>query len=201
MRLNLKQSIFAIILLVSSIGYSQNYSNENKNELKISMEMPLVGNLEGYSPRSTVSNGFSIRYLRKLFGNFSAGVVGSGLFCNQICDMNLPDNTLYTYSFKNYYIHAMLHYKIINKEHFMCAINGSTGLGYVDNKIRCVSYTTMPNISAYENTLSEKGRNFHYLFGAETAYHIMKNITASMEYKYDIKYGNHIVGVGVNYSY
>lgn len=197
----MKKVLLAVVLLISTVGYSQNSLEVNKNELKIGMEIPLIGHSNMYASQSIVSNGFSVRYLRNLFGNFSAGVAGGGLFCNQIGDKNLPDNTLYTYSFKNYYIHAMLHYKIINNEHFMFAINGSAGLGYVDNKAKQITYTTGSNILTHEGTLTEKGKTFHYLLGAETAYRFTKNMSANLEYKFDIKHTNHIIGIGINYSF
>lgn len=197
----MKKAFFTLFLLIPTICFPQNSLSENKNELKIGVEIPIAGHSNDLSLQSAVSNGFCVRYLRNLFENFSAGLVGGGLFYNQICEITMPNNTLYTYSFKNYYVHVLFQYKIINKKQFLFVINGSAGLNHLDIKSRHVSYTTGTTISTNESTLTEKGRNFNYLLGAEIAHPFTESASINCEYYYDIKNTNHIIGIGIGYRF
>ena len=169
--------------------------------IRIGMEMPLSGMPHWYSTHSSLSQGVSIRYMYNIWKGLSVGVAGGAHFCNKIGEQNGINTSICTYSFKNYYVHALLHYKVVDTNCFMFALSGSAGLGYVDSMEKQVAYSSSPNSYSIESEVTEEGKMFHYLFGAETAYRFTKNVSASLEYKYDIKFSNHIVGIGVNYGF
>ena len=198
----MKKYLLTFFMSILAVGlYAQTDIPIYKNELKIGMEMPVVGKSHAYTTQSNISQGFSIRYLRSLWKGLSIGVVGGGHFYNQICEMGDGDFSFYSYSFNNYYVHAMLHYKVVNNAHFAFALDGSAGLGYVNNKEKHVVYSCSPNPGVNGWDLTEVGKHFHYLFGAETTYRFTNHLSINLEYKYDIKYVNHILGIGFAYSY
>ncbi len=200
----MKKILLALSLLfVSMAGYSQNKDVENRNEFKVGLEMPVAGMPRDGSIRSVLSQGISVRYMHTLWGNLSLGIVGGAHFYNQISETEDESTSLYTYtySYKNYYLHALLHYKVVNKEHFVFALSGSAGLGYVNNRERSVLYSKIPTPFIHESVLTEVGKEFHYLFGAEVAYRFTPNLSLNLEYKYDVKNTNHVVGIGLNYGF
>lgn len=196
------KAMFVILLLFVSITLNaQNKSDWKKNELKIGVEMPVAGGTKIFRTHSNISQGFSVRYLRNVWNNLSVGAVVGANYQNQISDMDdFGDFSVFTYSSKHHYAHLMLHYKLVNSEKVIFALHGSVGFGYSD--------IVQEQFYAYdsENTYSYLfvnwgGKELHYLLGAETAYRITPNFSINLDYKYDHKNSNHLIGVGLGYAF
>lgn len=193
------------LLLIGSITlHAQNKAVGLRNEVKIGVEIPVVGKSGFYPIQNSISQGFSVRYLRNIYGNFFLGVSGGGHYYVQICEMDEPAEFFYnTFSYSNYYSHAVLYFKVIDNECFMFALNGSAGVEFKDYRGRILVVSPNPTeepFSINSETIVH-GRSFHYLLGAETAYRITPNFSINLDYKYDHKNSKHLIGVGLGYAF